>query len=123
MFSENFCPKPAAIPLAVHICAGKSDYDGSAARYRPRRCHVVTADIVNLRRARKTRDRARKEAEAEANRAKFGRTRSERSMEKAERDQLTRHLDGTRLVPTHPAAGDAGSDRPDIKPPAAEETP
>ncbi|MCR0984602.1 DUF4169 family protein [Roseomonas populi] len=55
------------------------------------------AEIVNLNRARKTRDRAAAEAKAAANRAAHGRTRAERAKDaeaKAKRDAL---LDGARL--------------------------
>lgn len=52
----------------------------------------MTADIVNLRRARKARARAGKEAEAAANRAKFGRTKAGR-----ERDAISERIDARRL--------------------------
>ncbi|WP_338664282.1 DUF4169 family protein [Pararoseomonas sp. SCSIO 73927] len=55
------------------------------------------AEIVNLNRARKARDRAAAETEAAANRAAHGRTRAERAKDaeaKAKRDAL---LDGARL--------------------------
>lgn len=38
----------------------------------------MSADIVNLRKIRKARDRAEKEKRAEENRVKFGRTKAER---------------------------------------------
>lgn len=43
----------------------------------------MSAEIVNLRKARKARDRAEKEKRAEENRAKFGRTKAERELESA----------------------------------------
>ncbi|MBP0493733.1 DUF4169 family protein [Pararoseomonas indoligenes] len=55
------------------------------------------AEIVNLNRARKARDRAAEEAKAAANRAAHGRTRAERAKDaeaKAKRDAL---LDGARV--------------------------
>lgn len=67
----------------------------------------VTAEIINLRKARKARDRAEKQKRAEENRVKFGRMKGER--EKAERDQaLTlRRLDDHRRE---------GSDEDDVEP-------
>ncbi len=49
--------------------------------------------IVNLRRARKARDRRDKEAQAATNRALHGRTKAERAAEKAEQDRLNQTLD------------------------------
>ncbi len=54
------------------------------------------AEIVNLRRARKARDRAADKAEAEANRAQHGRTRTEKSATRAEIARRDRTLDGAR---------------------------
>lgn len=54
-------------------------------------------DVVNLRRARKARDRASAEAQAEQNRIAFGRTKAERKLTEAEKTLAERHLDGHRL--------------------------
>jgi hypothetical protein len=54
----------------------------------------MSAEIVNLRRARKDKARAGKEREAEANRIAFGRTKAEKLATKAERDAGARKLDG-----------------------------
>ena len=54
-------------------------------------------DVVNLRRARKARDRAGAEAQAEQNRIAFGRTKAERKLTEAERDKAARHIDGHKL--------------------------
>ena len=51
------------------------------------------AEIINLRKARKKRARAEKEAEAAENRAKFGRPKEERSHTEAAKDLLDRKLD------------------------------
>ncbi|MBG0810055.1 DUF4169 family protein [Methylosinus sp. H3A] len=52
-------------------------------------------DIVNLRRARKVRDKRAKEAEADANRVAHGRTKAERELGEAsarlEREKLDAH--------------------------------
>ncbi len=53
----------------------------------------MTADIVNLRQERKKRARAQKEATAEANRLKFGRTKAERQQDAAQKDLDRRALD------------------------------
>ena len=67
-------------------------------------------EVVNLRRARKARDRAEAAKLAEANRAKFGRSKAQRETDKASVARVDRTLDGAeiegwgtggcRLVPT-----------------------
>lgn len=54
-------------------------------------------DLVNLRRVRKDRDRRRREDEAAANRAKFGRGKVEKLTGKAQDELEARRLDGHRL--------------------------
>jgi hypothetical protein len=54
-------------------------------------------DVVNLRRARKARDRASAEAKAEQNRITFGRTKTERKLTEAEKALAERRLEGHRL--------------------------
>lgn len=51
------------------------------------------AEIVNLRQARKRRDRAAAEDQAAANRAAFGRTKAQKQAETAEADRMQRKLD------------------------------
>ncbi|WP_370678072.1 DUF4169 family protein [Pleomorphomonas sp. PLEO] len=55
------------------------------------------SDVVNLRRARKDRDRRRREGEAAENRAKFGRGKVEKLTTQAQDALETRRLDGHRL--------------------------
>lgn len=54
------------------------------------------AEIVNLNRARKARAKAAAGRTAEANRAKFGRTRGEREAEAADRARRDALLDGAK---------------------------
>lgn len=54
----------------------------------------MTADIVNLRRARKAKARSGKDAEAAENRAKFGRTKAERARDAIEQARARRAVDG-----------------------------
>ncbi|WP_408586234.1 DUF4169 family protein [Novosphingobium sp.] len=54
------------------------------------------AEVINLRLARKAKARAGDKAQAAANRAKFGRTAGERTLEEAERARAARLLDGAR---------------------------
>lgn len=54
-------------------------------------------EVINLRRARKARDRATAETTASANRALHGRTRAERESEAIERSRTDRLLDGARI--------------------------
>jgi hypothetical protein len=55
------------------------------------------ADIINLRLARKSKDRAARQSAAEANRAVHGETRAAKSARKAEQARAERLLDGARL--------------------------
>jgi Domain of unknown function (DUF4169) len=55
-------------------------------------------DVVNLRRARKSRERRREEANAAANRIAFGMTKAERLQLKDEGVKRERDLDGHKLV-------------------------
>lgn len=57
------------------------------------------AEIVNLRRARKERQRAGREEEAAARRRRFGRTKQDKAAEEAERVRKTRLLEGHRREP------------------------
>jgi len=52
------------------------------------------AEIVNLRSVRKAKARATHEAEAQANRAKFGRTKAEKARDKIEAERTSRAIDG-----------------------------
>jgi Domain of unknown function (DUF4169) len=53
----------------------------------------MMAELVNLRNIRKRRERADREAAATANRAAFGRTKSEKSLTTAKRQKQSRQLD------------------------------
>jgi predicted nucleic acid-binding protein len=55
------------------------------------------AEIVNLRRARKQRARSEAEAQAEQNRLIHGRSKSEKRATEAERLKAAQQLDGHRL--------------------------
>lgn len=66
-------------------------------------------DPINLRQARKARARAEKEAQASANRAKFGRTKAERKQVDATEALQQRRLDEMRLdQPTAPPKSKGG---------------
>ncbi|PIP98084.1 MAG: DUF4169 domain-containing protein, partial [Rhodobacterales bacterium CG18_big_fil_WC_8_21_14_2_50_71_9] len=56
----------------------------------------MTADIINLRRARKQRARAADKADAAANAARHGVGKAERALADAEAERLRRTLDGAR---------------------------
>ncbi|KPF53818.1 hypothetical protein ABIC78_002177 [Novosphingobium sp. 1529] len=55
------------------------------------------AQVINLRQARKARDRQAAQAQAAANRARFGRTKAEKAADLAREEQARRQLDGHRL--------------------------
>lgn len=52
------------------------------------------AEIISLSKARKARARTEKEAVAEANRQKFGRTKAEKLKEAAEKTLADKHIEG-----------------------------
>ena len=54
----------------------------------------MMAEIINLRQARKAKARVGKEAEAAANRAKFGRTKAEKQLEATKASIESKRLDG-----------------------------
>lgn len=57
----------------------------------------MCAEIVNLNRARKAKERAGAEAKAAENRATFGRTKGEKAKDAGAKSKLTGHLDGHKL--------------------------
>lgn len=57
------------------------------------------AEIVNLRRARKAREKARDQVQAAENRILFGRSKPERLLNEAQRKKASRDLDARRLDP------------------------
>ena len=63
-------------------------------------------DVVNLRRVRKTRERADRAEEAARSRAAFGRTREERSASADENRRAEAKLDAHRLRTPHGGAPD-----------------
>jgi len=54
------------------------------------------AEIINLRLARKARDRQKAAQKATENRAKFGRTKGEKTLEARRAEKLERDLDGAK---------------------------
>lgn len=54
------------------------------------------AEVINLRSARKARARKDAEAQASANRARFGRTKGEKARDRLESERAERLLDGAR---------------------------
>lgn len=55
------------------------------------------AEIINLNKVKKARARADKDRAAEANRAKFGRTKAEKTRDEAETIKRDRTLDGAKM--------------------------
>jgi hypothetical protein len=54
------------------------------------------AEIINLRMARKARARAETEQQAAENRAKFGRSKAQKAIERTELERQARTLDGAK---------------------------
>lgn len=52
------------------------------------------AEIINLRAARKAKDRQKARAKGDENAAKFGRTKAEKKLEQSQADKAKRDLDG-----------------------------
>lgn len=69
----------------------------------------MTAEIVNLRKARKAKARGVQEARAAENRILFGRTKAERKAMQTEQDRARRTIDGHRLAGADD--GDPGDQR------------
>ncbi|MDP2121346.1 MAG: DUF4169 family protein [Hoeflea sp.] len=71
----------------------------------------MSGELVNLRLARKRRDRLAKEAVADRNRFEHGRSKAERELARARNDKATRDLDASRREPgTSDSAADRDSD-------------
>lgn len=64
----------------------------------------MTDNIINFRKAKKSVAKAKKESRAEENRARFGRTKTEKLKDASEKSKLASHVDGHKL--------DAGEDKP-----------
>ncbi len=54
------------------------------------------ADLINLNQARKAKAKAEDKTRAAENRAKFGRTKGEKTLDAARADKLKRDLDGAK---------------------------
>ena len=67
-------------------------------------------EVVNLRLARRRRARAAREAEADANRARHGRSGAERRAQALAEDGERRRLDGHRLSGDAPVEANGGAD-------------
>jgi hypothetical protein len=61
------------------------------------------SNVINLNKYRKQKAKVEREKQADVNRRLHGRTKGERSREELQKQQLTRAVDGARLV--GPAAG------------------
>ncbi|RAP43171.1 DUF4169 domain-containing protein [Rhodovulum viride] len=59
----------------------------------------MTGGIVNLRQARKARERAAKKAEADENAARFGRTKGQKAREERDAARARAALDGHKRTP------------------------
>jgi len=68
----------------------------------------MAAEIVNLNKFRKAKERTGKEKRAEENRAKFGRTKAERIEAEDERRRRDALLDGARLASDEPGQDTGG---------------
>lgn len=54
-------------------------------------------DVVNFNKARKARTRAEAKVTADANRAKFGRTKAEKTRDRIEKERVEKLVDGAKL--------------------------
>jgi len=58
---------------------------------------MTLSEVVNLNKARKVRARAEAKATAAQNRARFGRTGADKTLEAARREKAEKTLDGAKL--------------------------
>lgn len=70
----------------------------------------MTAEIINLNKVRKARERADREREAHENRLKYGQSKSERNHIEAQHRKSQAELDGARRDDNGPADDDADFD-------------
>ncbi|MBS0233200.1 MAG: DUF4169 family protein [Proteobacteria bacterium] len=63
----------------------------------------MTAEIINLNKVRKARERADREREAQENRLKYGQSKSERGLADAQHRKSQAELDGARRDGNHEA--------------------
>ncbi len=78
----------------------------------------MSAEIVNLNKVRKAKDRAQKERDAEANRLKFGMSKPERTSVDAEAERRQSLLDGAKRDTASGQASE-GASEDDIDPGSA----
>lgn len=76
----------------------------------------MTAEIINLNKVRKAKERAEKERRAEENRIRHGRTKSERAAEDSQRVKENAHLDGLRREGPGDSCKRSGATEEDIDP-------
>jgi hypothetical protein len=67
------------------------------------------SNVINLNKYRKQKAKAEREKQADVNRRLHGRTKSERSREELQKQQLSRTVDGARLVRPEPGNDSSGS--------------
>jgi hypothetical protein len=79
----------------------------------------MTAEIINLNKVRKAKERAEKEQRADENRLRHGRTKSERAAEDAQRATENAHLDGLRREGPSDGYKRSGETEEDIDPGSA----
>ena len=60
------------------------------------------AEIINLKRMRKEKERRDRDSEAAANRRRFGRTKAQKAADEADADRKRRLLDGKQIEPEKP---------------------
>lgn len=66
----------------------------------------MSAEIINLRMARKQKQRQDKDKAAEDNRRKYGRSKTEREAARKRREELESHVDGHKLDQENPSGKD-----------------
>lgn len=68
----------------------------------------MSAEIVNLNKFRKAKERADQERQAELNRAKYGRSKSEREQDEGDDSRRNKLLDGAKLSNAQQPSNDTG---------------
>ncbi len=76
----------------------------------------MTAEIINLNKVRKAKERAEKERRAEENRIRHGRTKAERAQDDAQRTRDAGVLEGARIEGAEPGYKRSGETEDDLDP-------
>lgn len=105
---RSVCRRESAIAQRVNVHEERRGPHTNRLRRRVRESSSVSANVVNLNRFRKKKQREEKAKQAEINRLRHGRTQAEKDRERAERERANRLIEGKRLERQADEPGAAG---------------